>query len=165
MNLHTGVTLGGVTVGLSILTWIGVRWWKRDKPNWKTLVPFIAAALYGMLLILSAGGLIGGLADVALWGSNTAGGAALEHGVGGRSPDVTRRHALALTDGGHAMVVILTVALAALWKFSKKLNKKDIGLGAAAGVSLGLADGIAGWAATVLAPAVNAGGDGIVGIL
>lgn len=159
------VSLGGVTVGLSILAWIGVRWWNRHRPKWTVLIPFIASSLYGMLLILSAGGILGGLAGVALWSQNLAGDAALEYGVGGNSPNVTRSFNLALSDGGHAMVLILTVLVVAVWKFSKKLPRLDVGLGILAGIALGLSSGVAGWAAQVLAPVVNWGGDWIGGVL
>ena len=159
------VSLGGVTVGLSILTWIAVRWWNKHRGKWTVLIPFAVSSLYGMLLILSAGGILGGLAGIALWGQNLAGDAALEYGVGGNSPDVTRSFNLALSDGGHAMVLILTVAMVAVWKFSKRLPRMDVGLGILAGVALGLSSGVAGWAAEILAPVVNTGGDWIGGVL
>lgn len=159
------VTLGGVTVGLCILTFVLVRWWQKQKPKWQPLLPFVLASFYGMLLILSAGGILGGLAGVALWGSSELGDAALKYGVGGGTPSVTRESPLGLTDGGHAMVLILTVAFAATWRFSKKLPRADVGMGALCGICLGLSSGVAGWAADVLAPTVSWTGDWIVGLL
>lgn len=159
------VTLGGVTVGLSILTFVAVRWFKRERPNWRPAVPFLVGTAYGMLLILAAGGILGGLADVALWGSNGLGDAALTYGVGGGTPEATRGRQIALTDGGHAAVIVATVGFTALWRFSKKLPKRDLALGIVCGISLGLSGGIAGTAAQVLAPAVNAVGDAVAGLL
>lgn len=162
---HSVVSLGGVAVGLSLLTWIGVRWWKRDRPNWKPLLPFLTHAVYGMLAILSAGGLLGGLAGFALWGSNTIGGLALTYGVGGNNPQATRAQALILTDGGHALVLVLTVGIIAALRFSKKLHKRDAVLGILCGICLGLSSGIAGAAAAALVPAVDWAGGTIAGLL
>lgn len=159
------LSLGGVTVGLAILVYVAVRWFQRSRGRWLALLPFLLSAAYGMLLILSTGGILGGAADVALWGSNVVGDSALEYGVGGGTPEVTRTHTLALTDGGHAMVLVISAGLGAYWQFGKKAPKRDMALGALCGVSLGLASGVAGWAADVLAPVVNSGGDSIMGVL
>lgn len=159
------VTLGGVTIGLSLLAWITVRWWKTDRPNWKPLMPYLGGVAYGMLLILAAGGLLGAIADIALWGANGLGDAALQYGVGGTSPSATRARQIALTPGGHATVLVTTVGFAAAWRFSKKLPKKDLGVGILTGICLGLSGGIAGIAAQALAPAVNSIGDSVAGLL
>jgi hypothetical protein len=159
------LTLGGVTVGLAILVWRGVQWWNRERPGFPVLLPFLASGMYGILLILSTGGLLGEAAGVALWGSNAVGDAGLEYAVDGNTPEVTRGYSLSLSDGGHAMVLLLTVGMAAAWKFSRKLPKKDMGLGVLCGISLGLADGVAGWAADILAPVANGGGDWITGVM
>lgn len=159
------VTLGGVTTGLCILAWITVRWWKLDRPAWKPLLPYLGGVAYGMLLILAAGGLLGAVADVALWGANGLGDAALEYGVGGTSPEATRAKQIALSPGGGSVVIVMTVVMAATWRFSKKLPKKDLGLGMLTGICLGLSGGIAGIAAQALAPAVNSIGDSVAGLL
>ena len=169
MDLSTGVSLGGVVVGLSIATWYTVRWWTNDrgkKGGWRrTLAPFIAFACYGMLAVLTAGGIVGIITDLTLWGANATGSMALVYGVGGTSPNVTRNHDLSLTAGGHAMVVILTVGIAAAFRFGKRFPKVDSGLGIVCGICLGLASSIAGFAAMVLGPVVSTGGDWIVGLL
>jgi hypothetical protein len=159
------VTLGGVVVGLSILAWNLTRWWTGSKKrSIRDLMPFIACALYGMLLILTAGGLLGGLADVALWGSSAIGDAALEYGVGAGTPNVTRSSSLVLTDGGSAAVIVSTVILIAVWT-RKRGFRWDFALNITCGISLGLSSGVAGWAAMVLGPVVNTAGDAIVGLL
>ena len=164
-TLPTVVTLGGVTVGLAVLVWVGIRWWLRQRPKWAALLPYAFATLHGMLLILAAGGILGGAADWALWGTSIAGDAGLEYGVGGGSPEVTRDYADALTDGGHAVLALATVALVAIFKFAKKLPSRDILLGELTGICLGMADGVAGWAAAGLARGANWLGDWVGGML
>lgn len=171
MNLPTYavVSLGGVTVGLSLLAWDITRWWPGAKQATKPkhllkLLPFLLAWLYGMLLILSAGGLLGGGADWSLWGSSAIGNAALTYGVGGGTPDVTRTSNLILTDGGHAVVIIATVVLIALWTKKRGINWM-LFRAVLSGISLGLASGVAGVAGYVLSPVVSTAGDFVVGLL
>lgn len=158
------VSLGGLTVGLGILVWCLLQWWFREKHRIGALLPFILAALYGMLLILSAGGLLGGSAGVALWGANGLGDLTLVWGVGGGTQDVTRGTPLPLTNGGHAVVVLLTVVLVGLWKFAGKIPNAKIGLGVLAGICLGLVGSIAGAAAVPLASGVNLLGSGLTAL-
>ncbi|WP_369778051.1 hypothetical protein [Streptomyces sp. R33] len=171
MNLPTYavVSLGGVTVGLSLLGWEITRWWPGAKQAAKPkhllkLLPFLLVWLYGMLLILSAGGLLGGGADWSLWGSSAIGNAALTYGVGGGTPNVTRHSNLVLTDGGHAVVIIATVVLIAVWTKRRGFNWMIV-RALISGISLGLASGVAGVAGYVLSPVVSAAGDYVVGLL
>lgn len=163
------VSLGGVTVGLALLGWEITRWWPGLKHAGKPkhllkLLPFLAVWLYGMLLILSAGGLLGAGADWSLWGSSAIGDAALAYGVGGGTPVVTRSSNLVLTDGGHAVVLIATVILIALWTKRRGFNWLVV-RALISGISLGLASGVAGVAGYVLSPLVSTAGDAIVGLL
>jgi len=162
------VSLGGVTVGLSILGWVLTQWWASNKKKsfkaFRALVPFLLFASYGMLLILSAGGLLGGAAGVTLWGTSEIGDAALEYGVGGGTPAVTRGSNLVLSDGGHAVVIIATVCMVALWCLRRGF-RWDLFFGVVCGISLGLSSGIAGAAGFVLSPAVSMAGDAVVGLL
>lgn len=167
MNVFTTnvVSLGGVTVGLSILGWNVTTWWAGSKKhNFRDLVPFILCVLYGMLLILSTGGLLGWLSNFALWGSSEIGDAALEYVVGGGSPNATRGAHLILTDGGHAFVIVATVVLIAVWT-RKKGFRWDLALSIVCGISLGLSSGVAGAAGFILSPVVSTAGDFIVGLL
>ncbi|WP_371528391.1 hypothetical protein OG302_22375 [Streptomyces sp. NBC_01283] len=162
------VSLGGVTVGLSLFGWDFTRWWASNKKRLslkalRRLAPFLLCLAYGTLLILSAGGLIGAAADWSLWGTNKVGEAILVYGVGGTSPDVTRGSFLALTPGGHAFIIIATVVLVAV--ASRRGFRLDFLRGILAGVSLGLASSVAGVAGYVLAPVVSFSGDLIVGLL
>lgn len=184
--VNTGaVSLGGVVVGLSIIVWYTVKWMQesgKDK-NWKALfIPFLPLMIYGMLLILSTGGILGGAAGIALWGSNEIGRVALEYGVGGTSPDVTRTTSLVLENGGHAVVILMTVAFAAYLAFSKNSRSATKGEGwirkivlivrynlnlimpVISGVCLGLSDGLAGITAEWLGPAVDTLGGYVMGI-
>lgn len=163
------VSLGGVTVGLSLLGWEITRWWPGLKQAGKPkhllkLLPFLAVWLYGMLLVLSAGGLLGAGADWSLWGSSTIGNAALAYGVGGGTPAVTRSSNLVLSDGGHAVVIIVTVVLIAVWTKRRGFNWMIV-RAILSGVSLGLASGIAGAAGYVLSPVVSTAGDYVTGLL
>lgn len=169
ITTYNVVSLGGVTVGLSLIAWEVVRWWPGRKQALKakhllTLLPFVLALLYGMLLILSAGGLLGGGADWTLWGSSAIGDAALRYGLDSPSPAVTRTSHLVLTPGGHAVVIIATVVLIAVWTKRRGINWKLV-RAVVAGISLGLSSGAAGAAGYVLSPAVSTAGDWVVGIL
>jgi hypothetical protein len=155
MNL---VTLGGVTVGSGILIAYGIYWWFREKHKTAVVLPFILAAAYGMLLILSGGGLLGRAAGLTLWGANSLGDHALRWGVGGSTMDVTRARQLVLDPGGHVVVLLLTVALVCLWKFAKKLRSWKIGVGILCGICLALSGTLAGAAAVPLGSGVNAAG-------
>lgn len=162
------VSLGGVTVGLSLFAWDFSRWWASNKKRFtpkalRRLAPFLACLAYGTLLILSAGGLIGAAADWSLWGTNHVGEVVLVYGVGGTSPDVTRSSHLALSPGGHAVIIIVTVVFLAV--SSIRGFRWDFVRGVLAGISLGLASSVAGTAGYVLAPVVSYAGDLIAGLL
>lgn len=159
------VTLGGTVVGVATVLLVGMRWWWQDKHRPAAIVPFVLTLAYGMLAILSAGGLLGALAGVALWGSNGIGDLALVWGVGGDSPNVTRAGGSPLTDGGHAIVLLLTCVMFGLWKWARKVPTSTLAYGALAGISLGLNGAIAGLAAVPLASAVNIAGVGLTEIL
>ncbi|MFH9012646.1 hypothetical protein ACH4C6_14810 [Streptomyces sp. NPDC017943] len=162
------VSLGGVTVGLSLAGWDVTCWFASHKKRFtikalRQLLPFLACMAYGTLLILSAGGLIGAAADWSLWGTNQVGEAILVYGVGGTSPNVTRSSFLALTPGGHAVVIIATVILLAV--ASRRGFRLDFVRGVLAGISLGLASSVAGLAGYVLAPVVSYLGDLVAGLV
>lgn len=159
------VTLGGTVVGVAICILIGMRWWWQDGHRPAAIVPFLLSLAYGMLAILSAGGLLGALADVALWGSNGVGDTALVWGVGGSTADVTRSGGSPLTAGGHAIVLLLTAVLFGLWKWARKVPTSTLALGAVAGISLGLNGAVAGVAAVPLASAANLMGAGLTEML
>lgn len=152
------VSLGGVTVGAAILIAYGIYWWHREKRKAAALVPFLLATAYGMLLVLSGGGLLGWGAHVALWGANGVGDKSLIWGVGGATMDVTRARQLVLDPGGHVVVVLLTVTLVSLLAFAKKLRSWKIGVGILCGICLALSGTLAGAAAVPLGSGVNAAG-------
>jgi hypothetical protein len=168
ITTYNVLSLGGVTVGLSILGWVITQWWMSNKKkNLKAflkLVPFLLCASYGMVLVLSAGGLLGAGADWTMWGTSEIGNAALQYGVGGGTPAVTRGSNLVLSDGGHAVVIIATVCLLAAWALRRGF-RWDFLLAVVCGISLGLSSGIAGAAGYVLSPVVSGAGDAVVGLL
>lgn len=167
----TVVTFGGVTVGICILLHHLVQWWPGLKSLRSNalhyaadLAPFLIAWAYGCLAILGVGGLVGWIADTALWITSWLGDVALVWGVGGhagrRASGVTY---LPLTETGGAVVLILTVVLLAAVKKSR--YGADIRRGAWCGICLGTSAGVAGFAAAPLALAVNWLGDNVYGVL
>lgn len=167
----TIVTFGGVTVGLLLLGYTLVMWWPGTKTLRKdpvrsagALLPFLAACSYGVLAILTVGGLIGWVADTALWISNWLGDVALVWGVGGEPGQHGGTVAyLPLTQTGGAVVLILTAVVLAAVKKSK--HGSNIKLGAWCGVCLGTSAGVAGFAAVPLAQAVNWAGGALYGVV
>ncbi|MEU5707893.1 hypothetical protein [Streptomyces flaveolus] len=162
------VSLGGVTAGLSLFAWDFTRWFTSHKKrlalkSLRKLLPLILCLAYGALLILCAGGLVGAAADWSLWGTNQVGDVALVYGFGGSTPTVTRATHLALTPGGHAAVVIITVVIVAIT--SKRGFRWDFVRQILAGVSLGLASSIAGLVGWAVAPSVSWAGDYVMGLL
>jgi hypothetical protein len=128
------------------------------------LIPFLAAWGYGVLAILTVGGLIGWAANTTLWISNWLGDAALVWGVGGTAGVTSRGPAyLPLTQTGGAIVLLATVALVAAIK--KSSRGADLKAGAWCGICLGTSAGIAGFAAVPLAQAANSIGATVYGAI
>ncbi|MET9729652.1 hypothetical protein ABZZ79_02995 [Streptomyces sp. NPDC006458] len=166
--VYSYVSLGGVVTGLSLFAWDFTRWWTSHKKRFavkplSALLPQLLCMAYGALLVLSAGGIIGGAADWSLWGTNTAGDIVLVYGLGGTTPDVTRGTHLALTPGGHAVVIIITVVIAAVC--SRRGFRWDFVRHILSGISLGLASSIAGFIGFAVAPSVSWAGDYVTGLL
>jgi hypothetical protein len=161
---NNAVTFGGFIVGASIIVFGTVRWWHKERPAWKPLIGPIICVFYGMLLILSAGGLLGGGANILLWGSNWLGYAALVYGVGGRAPDTTRAYDLMLNNGGHGVAILTTVGLVARWIFGKRKWRTSIALSILAGICLGLSRGTVEYLAPPLVSVVNWLGDYLAGL-
>ncbi|MGW1267552.1 hypothetical protein [Streptomyces sp. NPDC002491] len=162
------VSLGGVTAGLSLFAWDFTRWWTSHKKRFslralQALMPQLLCISYGALLILSAGGIIGGLADWSLWGTNQVGDIVLVYGLGATTPTVTRASHLALTPGGHAAVIIITVVIVAVC--SRRGFRWDFVRQILAGIALGLASSIAGIVGFLVAPSVSWAGDYVMGLL
>ncbi|MFI9824443.1 hypothetical protein ACIHFC_28925 [Streptomyces sp. NPDC052013] len=155
------VTIGGVTVGFCILASTLVKWWPGTKAlrsdplrQLARLLPFLAAWCYGVLAVLSIGGLVGWLFDSWLWISSWLGDVALVWGVGGQGG--TRASGvqyLPLTQPGAGVTLILTASMLAALKVSGR--RDDLFMGMWCGLTLGTSAGVAGLAAVPLAQAVN----------
>ncbi|MET7560580.1 hypothetical protein ABZS95_10285 [Streptomyces sp. NPDC005479] len=164
------VTIGGVTLGLAILVWRVIAWWPGAKTLRKdpagqaaALAPFLAAWAYGVLAILTVGGLIGWMADTTLWISNWLGDVALVWGVGGKAGQSAGTVPyLPLTQTGGAIVLLLTIAVIGAAK--KGRWGSDVKAGAWCGICLGTSAGVTGFAAVPLAIAVNWLGEHVYGI-
>ncbi|MGP3752191.1 hypothetical protein [Streptomyces sp. IBSNAI001] len=167
----TVVTLGGVTVGLALLIWHLTTWWPGTKTLRKdaarqagALLPFLASWAYGVLAILTVGGLVGWIADTTLWISSWLGDVALVWGVGGEPGQTAGSVSyLPLTQTGTALVLLLTVAIIAAVKKSRWGS--DIKRGAWCGICLGTSAGVAGFAAVPLAQAANWTGNALYGVI
>lgn len=164
-------TLGGVTVGLAILIRHLVDWWPGAKALQKDparqaarLAPFLIAWCYGVLGVLTVGGLVGFFFDFALWATNWLGDVALVWGVGGPvgTPSRTSTY-LPLTPTGNAIVLLLTVGILSARK--KSAWRSDINRGIWCGLGLGTSAGVAGFAAVPLAQAANWAGMTLYGVI
>ncbi|MFM9602698.1 hypothetical protein [Streptomyces turgidiscabies] len=161
------VSLGGVTTGLSLFAWDFTRWWNSHKKRFslkalQALLPHLLCLAYGALLVLSVGGLIGAIADWSLWGTNQVGRVVLIYGLGASTPNVTRSSQLALTPGGHAALIVITVVTIAVC--TKRGFRWDYVRQIFAGISLGLASSIAGVVGLIVAPTVSWVGDYVAGL-
>lgn len=165
MGWHAASTLGSVIIGLGLLilniggAWPGYkRFRKQPLAFFSTLIPFTFGYLYGTALILCAGGLLGWIANLALWGSGWIGDSALIWGVGGQREDVTRAGtATVLTNGGLAMVLILAFVVVVIMR-KRADDKRAISQGMLAGVLLGTVRGVAGILAVPVASGLNLAG-------
>ncbi|GKQ34577.1 hypothetical protein [Streptomyces sp. A012304] len=165
------VTIGGVTVGICIALYTLVKWWpglpslrKKPQQHLGKLLPFLLAWSYGVLAILTVGGLVGWIADTTLWITSWLGDVALVWGVGGQSrQSATATAYLPLTQTGTAIVLILTVGMVAAAK--KSQYGHDLKMGTWCGITLGTSAGVAGFAAVPLAQAANWLGGTVYGVL
>jgi hypothetical protein len=163
---YMAINLGGITLGVGIIVLFAMRWFMKEKKRLGALVPFVLALLYGMLAALAALGSVsalGGVTWLALWAGNVAGYGALVWGIGGNAPDVTRAQQLVLTDGGYAIVLLLTLVLIGLLKWGPSHSKSKILLGCLAGVLIALSGNVAGVAAIPLGSGANFAGSGFTG--
>ena len=161
MNWSTGATVGSVILGLGLVILNVGTWWPGRKAMQKDalgqvglLLPFIFGYAFGTLAILCAGGLLGFLADFTLWGGSWLGDGALIYGVGGMREDVSRGPQQALTNGGHAMTLLLCFVVVVVLR-KRENARKMVKQGIAAGVLLGTVRGVAGVMAIPLASSVN----------
>ncbi|MDT0567897.1 hypothetical protein RM704_10515 [Streptomyces sp. DSM 3412] len=167
----TFVTIGGVTIGFCILAYTLVKWWPGAKTlradpfrQLARLLPFVLAWCYGVLAVLSIGGLVGWAADSSLWITSWLGDVALVWGVGGQGgTSAAGVSYLPLTQPGAGITLILTATMCAALKVSDRRN--DLFMGMWCGITLGTSAGIAGLAAVPLAQAVNWAGDGLYGAI
>ena len=165
-------TTGSFAIGLGILVHSVIVWWPGRKhlagDPWGAVVsalPFVLAYCYGMLLILGVGGLLGWIANAALWGVGWVGDGALVYGVGGeRSPLVSGGRVIALTNGGLMMVLVSTFVTVACRKVAGKHAAQQIGRGVLSGILTGTVPAVSAFAAVPLASFMNASGAWMNGV-
>lgn len=162
MNWSTGATIGAVILGIGLLAFNLVAWWPGRKSLMKRpaalleLGPLALGFCFGTLAILCGGGLLGWAANFTLWAGGWAGDGALIWGVGGYRENVSRGPEQALTNGGHAVVLILCFVIFAVFK--RRGASSQLKHGIIAGVMLGTVRGVAGLMAIPLATTVNLAG-------
>ncbi|MFD9618485.1 hypothetical protein ACFWB2_14615 [Streptomyces virginiae] len=171
------VSLGAVTIGLSILAWHLTRWWKtgakagpggpgggggRDP---KVLIPFLSSVALGMLCVTAAGGLLGTGATMLLDVGNNLGNWSLTAVTGTVTPGLTRSGSKSLTPGGCAALVIYIVIVVSIWKSGGKVFHGKVTSGVTCGVMLGLSAGFSGVAAAAVVSVFNAVGDRVTGVI
>ncbi|MET9510776.1 hypothetical protein ABZX62_20340 [Streptomyces flavidovirens] len=170
------VSLGAVTIGLSILAWHIARWWKTEGGKGgppgggggrdpKVLIPFLSSVALGMLCITAAGGLLGTGATMLLDLGSTLGNWSLTAVTGTVTPGVTRSGVKALTPGGSAALVIYLVVVISVWKSGGKIFHGKVTSGVTCGVMLGLSAGFSGVAAAAVVSVFNAVGDRVTGVM
>lgn len=162
MNWQTGATLGAAILGLGILAYHLIVWWPGHKALRKSpiialeLAPFAFGFCFGTLAVLCAGGVLGWTASATLWGGSWLGDGALVWGVGGYREDVSRAAQPFVTNGGRAIILVLTFVFFAVLK--RRKSSGGIKQGAVAGVMLATVKGVAGIMAIPLASSVNLAG-------
>ncbi|MEU6376790.1 hypothetical protein [Streptomyces sp. NPDC046909] len=163
---YTVINLGGVALGVGLILMFLIRWWFKEKHQWTALVPFVLAHLYGLIAALAtftAWSLLGLVTWVAIWAANVGGYVGLVWGVGGNAPVVAHGTPVVLTDGGFVIVFLLTLVVAALWKWAPRVPNWKLAMGVFSGVCLALSGSVAGVAAVPLGSAVNMLGVGFTG--
>lgn len=162
-------TLGGVLIGLVLFAWELGDWY----PGIKTLqtnaigaagalLPFLICWCIGSLTVMVVGGLVGWVGDTALWGLNTFGDGLLVYGVGAQTGTAPGSTAAPLTQGGLVMTLIVLAVFLVRRKRGATGSKWR---GWFSGIGLGLAAGVARYAAVPLASAVNVSGAWLTGMV
>lgn len=157
-------TYGSMMLGFGLIARHLIDWWPGEKGvrewrNWLSLVPFVLAYCFGILLILGVGGAVGIIANATLWGVGWVGDGALIYGVGGdRMPVGVGGQRMALTPGGLSAVLFLSFVFAGLQAKRESL-RVPLTRGCLAGVLTGTVAGISATMAVPVASAVNAIGD------
>ena len=162
-------TYGSMAIGWGIVARQLIDWWPGEKGvrewrNWLSLVPFLLAYCFGILVILGVGGIVGLAANSVLWGVGWVGDGALIWGVGGsRSAVGQGGQRMALTNGGLTAVLFLLFVFLGLQAKSERL-RVPLTRGALAGILTGTVAGVSAFMAVPVASAVNRIADFLPGV-
>lgn len=164
-----GVTIGGIFIGLALLVWELSLWHDSIKALQANpvgqigeLAPFSICWCIGALTVMVGSGLVGWIGDTALWGMNTFGDGVLIFGVGAHGGTAPGSNATPLTEGGLFMTGLVITCFLARRKKGATSSKWR---GWFSGIGLGLASGVARYAAVPLASAANASGVWLTGMV
>lgn len=164
MWFTTVPTYGSMMIGFGLIARHLIDWWPGEKGvkewrNWLSLLPFLLAYGFGILLILGVGGLVGTAANFTLWGVGWVGDGALIWGVGGQRQAIGHGgQRMALTNGGLAAVLFLSFVFAGLQAKSERL-RVPLTRGCLSGVLTGTVAGVSAFMAVPVASVVNRIGD------
>lgn len=163
-------TYGSMAIGFGLMGNYLIGWWPGEKQLrkwrvWLSLLPFLLAYCFGVLLILGVGGLVGWVVNATLWGIGWVGDGALIYGMGGSRQTVGEGgQRMALNNGSLMAVLFLCFIFTALRVKSERL-RMPITRGALCGVLTGTVAAVSSTLAIPIASALNLLSDALTGRL
>ncbi|MGW9120216.1 hypothetical protein ACWGRV_26995 [Streptomyces sp. NPDC055663] len=164
------LTIGGLFVGLAILTWHIARFVIAHIKNpggmvrdARDLIPLALGLSYGGLATATTSGLIGFATGAITLLGNGAGSLAMWGATGGTTTLAARSNTAELTGMGNLILLLITVVIVSGWKVIPDSAKPQMTQGIIAGVLLGLSATLGGWFAAFVIPMANNTGASLVG--
>lgn len=185
----TSLTLGGLVVGVFLLTWELWQWWRggssapaapaapRGKGKGaapaaapagrsrdpKALLPFAGGLMFGSLCVACPAGLLGTFSGILRSLGNAGGGAVMEHATG-QSPAVIAQGAAPVLDSYGAFIVTVALLLVIVaWKKLSKVIKGKFRNGVWCGTLLAITTGVFAIIGQMAVPSANQLGATLVG--
>ena len=161
------VTVGGVTIALIILGRTLWMWWPGVgalRKSWQQhlllLGPFLGAFCYGVLIPMTAGGILLNVGNAGVSLMNWLGDAALWLGVGSEwAQPAARAESITLGWQGNALMLVFAFLIPVWAK-----REGDVWPGVVCGLGLGTSAGVTGLVAVPLSQAWNVAGQTVYGV-